>query len=210
MREIALIYFMLRRNLLLSVLLVVVLLLVSVGNVYATTTPSFPACANPQGEIKASYDSGTHGVAGDGSTYSGKDTVYTLSDNTLTQCLCTDNGRGIQTNWWKASSFTQEEKDVLINQGWILITSGLVWGLDDAPYLAQNLSYTCTSSNQVDSEDIKSDNVLNRIDVQSAELNRQEVFNLASTGNIVFILAVVLFGLILLTIGAASSFKRKV
>lgn len=190
---------MLRRNLFVHVLLIVVLLSAFVGNVYAVTTPAFPVCANPQGQVKVSYDSGTHGVPGNSSTFTGKDTVYTLSDDTLTQCLCTTGGDGTQTNWWKVSSLTQDEKDILISQGWVLIPDGLVWGLDAGPYFAKNSSYACTSSNAVGGASTGS--------VLGA--STKAVLGLATTGNIVFILTVILTGFALLGSGIALSFKRK-
>jgi len=212
---------MLRMKLLLSVLLTATLLSASVGNAFAVTIPTFPLCTNPQGQVKISYDNGAHGVPGDGAAYSGKDTVYTLSDATLTQCLCTTGGEGIQTNWWKASALTQGEKDILISQGWILIPNGTAWGLDPAPYLAQNISYSCGSS--VNSGGVggvgdgRSDGLgcaSNDCSAKSSQgqvlgVSTQAILGLASTGNMVFIVSVFLIGIALVLTGFTLSFKKR-
>jgi hypothetical protein len=212
---------MLGRNLFLSFLLIVILLSAFARPAFAVTTPTFPVCANPQGEIKVTYTDGVHGVPGDTTTYSGQDTVYTLSDTTLTQCLCTVNGGGIQTNWWKVSSLTRSEKNILINQGWILIPDGSAWGLQAAPYLAQNTSFSCATSTSNSGNpggpgdglsDGRSDG---RSDGLSSSpqavlgVSTQAVLGLASTGNIAFILTVVILGIVLLSGGIISSFKKK-
>ncbi|RJR15361.1 hypothetical protein C4579_02390 [Candidatus Microgenomates bacterium] len=118
---------------------------VSASLARAATVPTFPLCINPQGETKVSYAQGTHGIVGDSGTYTGADTVYTLSDNALSQCFCSEEGSGIQTNWWKISELSQSEIEALKNDGWIWVPTGSVWGLDDDPYLAKNSAYSCTS-----------------------------------------------------------------
>jgi len=107
------------------------------------TSPEFTSCVNPQGEVKADYSSGTHGVPGKTNSYQGSDTVYKISGDTLTQCLCTVDGEGIQTNWWKVSSLTSQEIETFKTQGWIFVPDGTSWGLDPAAYLAKNSSYSC-------------------------------------------------------------------
>lgn len=107
------------------------------------TKPNFPSCEDPEGQLKASYPNGTHGVPGDTTTYTGRDTVYTLSDNTLIQCLCTDQGKGIQTNWWKVSSLTENEINQLKAEGWIFVPNGSAWGLEETTYMAKNESFSC-------------------------------------------------------------------
>ncbi len=112
-------------------------------SVRAMIVPSFPACASPQGTVKVSYPSGTHGIVGDPKNYTGSDTVYTLTDTTLLQCFCAQDGSGIQTNWWKVSSMSQEEVDELVSEGWIYVPNGSVWGLDESAYLVKNNQYSC-------------------------------------------------------------------
>ena len=182
---------------------IVIFLSAFVGNIYAATIPTFPVCANPQGAVRVNNESGTHGVAGDSATYTGKDTVYTLSENTLTQCLCTTNGAGIQTNWLKVSGYTTDEVNILISEGWISIPNGGAWGLDSAPYLAKNSNYSCTSGTG-GTNDSKSGGTSA---VQGAT---QAILSLASTGNTMFILGVFLTGVTLLGAGIASSFKKRV
>lgn len=109
----------------------------------AVDAPQFPSCINPSGSIIAHYDEGTHGIAGDSGTYVGKDTVYDLGNNRVTQCYCSTDGKGIQTNWWNASSLSQDQVEVLKKQGWHYIPNGNVWGLTADPYLAQNSTYSC-------------------------------------------------------------------
>ncbi|MBI2621981.1 MAG: hypothetical protein HYW63_05060 [Candidatus Levybacteria bacterium] len=175
---------------------IVIFLSAFVGSANATTIPTFPVCANPQGQITSSYESGVHGVPGDTNTYTGKDTVYSLSDTTSTQCLCTDNGAGIQTNWWKAGSLTQEEIDVLITEGWILIPDGSSWGLLEGPYLAKNSRYECAGSGGTSTS-------------TAGASTTQAILSLASTGNLKFIASIFLTGSALLLSGVALSIKRR-
>ena len=168
------------------------------GTVHAATIPTFPSCINPQGTVISNHDSGTHGVAGDTGVYTGKDTVYSLTSETLTQCLCASTGAGTQTNWWKASTLTQDEINVLTNEGWILIPNGAAWGLNEAPYLAKNSNYTCNGGSGGSNE--------TKVGGASAT---QSVLSLASTGNTAFILGTVLTGISFISIGLFSSFKKR-
>ena len=170
------------------------LLLISVSNARAQTIPSFSSCVNPQGSLKASYSQGTHGVPGDTNTYTGSDSVYTLSGDTLVQCLCTDNGQGIQTNWWRISSLTQDEIAVLISQGWTQVPDGSAWGLDQAPYLIKNSSFACfpgTGGSEV------------------LGASTSDVLGLATTGNSLFILSVILAGVTFIGFGGLINKLKK-
>jgi hypothetical protein len=182
---------------------IVVFLSAIAGSANAATTPTFPVCANPGGTVKSSYDSGVHGVPGDSNTYTGKDTVYIISENTLVQCLCPLNGNGIQTNWWKVSGLSQEEINVLVNEGWISVPNGSAWGLDNAPYLAKNSSYSCSSSGTGGSSDNKSNGSTNGSSVT------KDILSLASTGNSGFIYGTFLAGVALLGSGMFLSFKKR-
>jgi hypothetical protein len=113
---------------------------------YAATTPDFPSCSNPQGSLKVSYPDGVHGIPGSGSTYTGSDSVYTVSPSALTQCFCSIEGAGIQTNWWKIGSLSQEDIDYLKNLGWVYIPDGSIWGLEAASYMAFNSNYNCAAT----------------------------------------------------------------
>lgn len=128
------------------ILLVIFSLSLFVSGVSAVETPSFPVCANPTGTIKANYQSGEHGIAGRTQNYSGSDTVYQVTDNTLLQCFCPESKNGIQTNWLKASGYTEDDIQVLKNQGWVYIPNGSLWGLDESAYLAKNIDYDCSTS----------------------------------------------------------------
>ena len=132
------------RNYFVLVMLAILAVTSVPGYVNASGLGDFPSCLNPQGTVKASYTEGTHGIPGDRSTFTGSDVVYQLEGNAkLLQCFCADDGTGIQTHWYKASSLSQQEKDNLVRDGWISIPNGTVWGLDNEVYLAKNLSDAC-------------------------------------------------------------------
>ncbi len=72
----------------------------SYANEELPTPPDFPACLSfsEPGDY-AHYDFGTHQIVGNG-LVEGADDVYTFGDNYV-QCFCSQEGEGIQTNWWK-------------------------------------------------------------------------------------------------------------
>ncbi len=110
---------------------------------FAMSVPEFGSCLNPQVAASQVNTGNNHGVIGKSGNYSGTDTIYSLSNGNVMQCLCPDSGNGVQTNWLKASSFSQSDIDVLKNQGWIYVATGSSWGLEDVPYLAKNSDYAC-------------------------------------------------------------------
>jgi len=78
---------------------------------YALTIPVFPSCTIPQGTVKAQFGQGTHGIVGSTDTFIGSDSVFTLTEDTLLQCFCPEIGTdGIQTNWWRATGLTDNDK----------------------------------------------------------------------------------------------------
>ncbi len=180
----------------------------------AVTTPSFPVCANPQGEILATYNSGTHGVPGDGTTYNGSDTVYKIDQDIILQCLCPDNGEGIQTNWWKVADLSESDINVLVSQGWILVPDGSAWGLSSAAYLAKNISFSCKSSNNNSTNSSSNSNGtsggggVGGGQILGASTILQAVLGLATTGSYPFILGVIIIGLIALSMGILLRFKK--
>ncbi|OGK43977.1 hypothetical protein A2957_02760 [Candidatus Roizmanbacteria bacterium RIFCSPLOWO2_01_FULL_38_11] len=171
-----------------SAIALALLLWVSTSFALAVEIPNFPSCLNPQGDLKASYSSGTHGVVGRTQSYSGSDKVYQLSDATLTQCFCSSNGEGIQTNWWKTSGLTNDEVEILKRSGWFYVPNGALWGLDSEPYLAKNIEYSCLAIGG---------SVLGTSD---SDL-KGKVLGLASTGSKEKIYDFWLAGLLLLTYG---------
>ncbi len=195
------------KNLFVIVLSIVLMLSAYVPSALAANEPSFPTCVNPQGQVKASYESGSHGVVGDPKTYSGKDTVYSLNGGNQTQCLCPVNGSGIQTNWMKASNLSENEISIFVNQGWILVADGSAWGLDQGTYLAKNISYSCSSNQGGTSSSSSSSNSNDSKNAGASATN--SIFSLANTGNIVFIASVFILGFFLLIAGFATSQKRK-
>lgn len=188
---------MLGRSIIISITLFFVALFIAVPKSLAVNIPSFPSCVNPQGEIKVSYESGTHGIPGDLATYSGKDTVYKLSDETLAQCFCAANGDGIQTNWWKVSSLSDPDIQTLKNQGWNYIPNGSLWGLESVPYLAKNSTFSCKGG-------VGGGEVLG-----ASTTATKGVLGLASTGNALYIVSVISSGLLLLAAGSILSIKKK-
>lgn len=111
----------------------------------AVTPPGFPSCtAQISSPVLASYSGGSHGIPGSSATYTGSDKVYAIDGTVqVVQCFCTDDGKGIQSNWWKASSLSDADIKVLLSQGWIYIANGLAWGLSDAGYVVQNVEFAC-------------------------------------------------------------------
>lgn len=178
-------------------LLVVLNIFAFSGQAFAYEVPNFTSCVNPQGSIKASYETGTHGIAGKTGAYEGKDVVYTISDQALTQCFCAVDGSGIQTNWWKISNLSESEINVLKSEGWIYIPNGALWGLDNAPYLAKNSDFSCKSSggNGGSGGSGSSDSGSNSNNSGSGSGSSSssggvgQVLGLASTGNNLFLLA---------------------
>lgn len=164
-------------------------------------TPEFPVCSNPQGELKSEYSSGTHGIPGDTSSYTGSDKVYTVSNNTLIQCFCPENGNGIQTNWWKIDFVIESLIETYKNLGWIYVPDGSVWGLEQAPYLAQNLSYSC-----------KGDGVGGPSpsgDILSEGISTSNVLGLAGTGDSLRLFLLGIAGLVFMSIGVLNRRHEK-
>jgi hypothetical protein len=184
------------------------------STVSAATPPDFPTCSNPNSPVRVSHEEGTHGIAGDPSQYQGSDTVYNLDeDGNVYQCFCSVDGQGIQTNWWKVSSLTQDEIDELLADNWIFIVNGIDWGLENAPYLAKNSEYACEGGGNVAGTSSSSNNGNNNNNTGNTTNGGQilsstaststggSVLGLASTGNIITIYTYFAFGTISLLIG---------
>jgi hypothetical protein len=176
---------------------------VSASSVSAVDAPNFPQCANPGGSVIARYDSGVHGVPGDATTYTGKDSVFKLNDAQVVQCLCPDSGSGVQTLWWKNPGLSVEDEAKIISQGWVRVPNGSLWGLDQDVYFAKNSNFNCNEggtggvNGSSDSKSSSSSNGLGSI---------LGATTLAGTGN-----AMTIFGVFLLAAGAlvAGVFTRK-
>ncbi|MBI2611523.1 hypothetical protein HYW54_02130 [Candidatus Gottesmanbacteria bacterium] len=162
-----------------------------------TTPPSFPSCTNPTGTVKVSYPSGTHGIPGNTSSFSGSDTVYDLGSGNHVQCFCAEDGNGIQTNWWNVNSLTGQEIDILLSQGWTFIPTGVVWGLEDDPYLVQNANYSCSGGTNGST----SDNGSGGGTVAGTSTSIGSVLGLAATGGILPIFILGSLGFISLSLG---------
>jgi hypothetical protein len=164
-----------------------------------SSTPNFPSCVNPSGKQVVAYTSGTHGVPGRSEAFSGVDIVYEQSNKNYTQCLCVSGGEGIQTNWWKTGSITEEEIDFLKADNWILVPDGSLWGLEKASYMAKNIAYSCNSDNRGGSG--SSSNSSSDGQVQGATTTRfGQVLGLATTGTLPAIVVYFVLGSILVLI----------
>jgi len=136
--------FLLMRHLFVPALACFIFLASAGASHAAQTPPSFPACPNPGGSLKATYASGTHGIPGDSGTYTGSDSVYTIDAARLVQCFCPAAGTsGIQTNWWQVADPSQSDITSLKSAGWVYIPDGSAWGLQASIYFAQNTSFSC-------------------------------------------------------------------
>lgn len=129
----------------LSILIILLISLVGkpAYRAYAIAEPDFPSCVNPQGQVIASYPTGTHGIAGNTDTFTGSDAVFRLNESQILQCFCSDTKEGIQTNWLSAQNLSQDEITSYEADGWVYIPNGSLWGLSSTPYLAKNLNYSC-------------------------------------------------------------------
>jgi len=195
------------RSLTTVVIFQLLILFSAIPHVSAQTVPSFPTCVNPQGTVKVTYGEGTHGIAGNSGTFTGSDTVFTLSGETSMQCFCADNGDGTQSNWWHATSLSAEEVQILKNQGWISVPNGALWGLAEGEWLVFNSPYACPKSegngdgNNNNNNNNTSSSSNSSGDVLGATTDPGgSVLGLASTGNIATIYLLAGFGLLLLLI----------
>lgn len=185
-------------------------LTITVQPVLAVNVPNFPSCAAPSGQVIASYPDGVHGIVGSANTYTGNDTVYQLSDSTLIQCFCGPDGQGVQTNWWKASSLTEEEIEILKSQGWYYIPDGSLWGLANDPYVAQNISYNCQPGKPGSNDNPNRSGGGSGIgggDILAASTG--DVLGLAATGDSALVYGVFGSSILFLLIGIARIRKSK-
>ena len=164
---------------------------------------TFTSCLTPTGQVIANYTDGNHGIPGLGSKI-GKDAVYALGNGNAMQCFCGTDGAGTQTNWKKISDLSEDEVKIHENQGWIYVPDGSAWGLDEGSYLAQNISYSCGGSSITQSSrgDGLSDGLTDgRSDGRGSIVQSARGSNLASTGNILFVLAFLVTGVFLIVTG---------
>ena len=183
-----------------SILLALLLLaFVFAGVASAQTPPDFPACSNPQGTLDKNYTSGIHGVVGDPNTYSGADGVYGVDAVRTLQCFCSDAGNGIQTNWWRVGSLTQDEIDTLVKLGWNYVPDGSVWGLNSEAYMAKNSPYACGGSS--------SSQTRGAVLAAASTSTSGSVLGLASTGEALTFYGLIVLGFASILLG--TLLKRK-
>jgi len=186
-----------KNKLFITVLASIALLGSSAQPAFAVSTPDFGSCLNPQVAASQVNTGANHGVVGQMSSYSGTDSIYTLSNGNVMQCLCPDNGSGVQTNWLKVSDMSESDVNVLKNDGWIYIATGSSWGLADVPYLAKNSDFSCRS----ESTSTSSSNSSSSSSSNSQPKVESQVLTLASTGNEVAIYGLILAGITSLIAG---------
>lgn len=174
----------------------------------ASTAPVFPACINPQGTVKAHYAQGTHGIVGNSGTYTGSDTVYQITDKTVMQCFCAENGEGIQTNWFEVSNLSESDIKNLIVQGWILVPNGALWGLNNASYLAQNSTYSCKGSSN-GTGGSSSSNTGGQAILSQATTNVGAVLGLANTGTLGTVYSLISAGSVAVILGLLLNKKKE-
>lgn len=162
-----------------------------------TQAQAFPACTTPQGTIISQYSSGTHGIAGSTATYEGSDTVYRIDGEKIVQCFCPQDGSGIQTNWLKASGFSESQIQEYKDAGWIFIQNGLNWGLDDSPFLAYNMTYSCGNGGTGGSSGSSSSSS----DSAGSASAVKDVLGLASTGDGILLYVLGFLGISFLLLG---------
>ncbi len=184
-------------------LLLLILQLIVVTPVRATSEPQFPSCVVPRGNIKAHYDTGSHGIIGQPQLFVGSDSVYEVSENTLIQCFCPAEGsEGIQTNWWKIGQVTEDEVNRLKNIGYYYVPTGKVWGLEDTSYVAKNINYVCKTVSGVSSES----GTGGQITAEAASTIAGDVLAATGSSKVIFTLS----GLILITFVLGLLFKKKI
>ena len=138
---------------------IVILLLLSVSLPVAAAAPKttktssntnssikFPACPAPSGSQVAGYPEGWHWIVGEPTLRWGSDYVYRIKDAKYVQCYCSLETKptGIQTNWLPASLVKEEVKQGLLAKGWLYVANGADFGLENVPFLAQNVASKCT------------------------------------------------------------------
>ncbi|MBU0569257.1 hypothetical protein KKB40_00555 [Patescibacteria group bacterium] len=171
-------------------------------------TPDFPTCSNPTGTLKVFYEDGIHGIVGNTFQFSGSDSVYSVDELTLIQCFCSEDGSGIQTNWWKINSLTQDEINTLKNLGWVFVPSGSVWGLDDASYMAKNTDYACGGSTSSSDDNSNNDESSGEVLGTSTSSDQGgEVLGLATTGNVSVLYILLITGLLFIASGKLLGMK---
>jgi len=172
----------------------------------AITSPEFPMCSNPVGNLSADYATGTHGIVGNAISFTGADKVYTFANNNALQCFCPENGAGIQTNWWKIENMTESEISELENDGWMYVANGANWGLAQGPYLAKNINFSCSSGSNNGDGGSSSSNSGGGSSSSSnsgsgSVLGAGSVLGLATTGSMVKIFEYIAFGFALIATG---------
>lgn len=179
--------------------------------ILAVTAPNFPSCLSPQGTLRVYYPDGTHGIVGSSSEYVGSDAVYEVSDTTLIQCFCSVDGEGIQTNWWQASSLTDDDVNILKSQGWFYVPNGSLWGLASSPYVAQNLRYSCLSKpSPTPTPSNTNTNSNNDSSTQSTTVSETgSVLGLAATGDNLILIVLAILSFVLIVVGYRQSRHEK-
>lgn len=199
------------RKILTSLMLSLGLIANSYIPAYAVEVPNFPSCLSPQGTLRVFYPNGTHGIVGSSQEYIGSDAVYDLSESTLLQCFCSVDGVGIQTNWWNASSLSEEQVEILKKDGWFYVPNGSLWGLVADPFVAKNVSYSCrnTPAPSASSSSSSSSSNSSSSSSNSSSNSEGEVLGLAATGDSLILLGLAILALLFIFAGLRQSRHEK-
>ena len=159
----------------------------------------FPQCEDTSNlQVKVEYKNGTHGVPGRGTNYTGYDTVYTLENDNYLQCLCPDEGNGVQSDWLFVGN-NEYDIESYVSEGWVFVADGSLWGLVDGAYLVKNVDYTCKTSNTP--TPTPKNEVGGTITEEAASTSSEPVLGLADTGTDKYIFAFLVAGVVLFFTG---------
>ncbi|MEK7571576.1 MAG: hypothetical protein AAB553_04845 [Patescibacteria group bacterium] len=166
----------------------------SAATAASASEPNFGSCLNPQWSVDQVNNSSNaqHGVINIG-TFAGIDTIYKSGANVL-QCLCTPEGKGYQTNWMNVKDLSETDIKVYQNQGWIYLTTGASYGLEDSAYLAKNSEYSCKECTPTPTPESK-------VAGDSATNTGTAITTLAKTGNMAVIAGFFIAGAVFLALG---------
>lgn len=175
-------------------------ILLSARPVVALEELTFPSCTNPEASIRVSYESGMHAIVGENSLRQGRDTVYNLGNGDYLQCFCPEEGTGIKTSWMQVSQLDDPDINLYIKQGWVFISDGKGWGLDNTAYLAKNETYSCSAAVSPTPGQSSSGGVGGQITEEAASTS-SPVLGLANTGTEKTLVILLVSGTVMLILG---------
>lgn len=175
------------KKLIASLVMAPLFMALSATSASAYSVPDFGTCLNPQVSASQENTGSNHGVVGyTNQAFSGTDKIYSLADGNVMQCLCTNDGKGYQTNWLKATNISESDRKVLESKGWEYFADAGSWGLSGA-YLAKTNTYECVACTPTPT-------TTPGPTATPTPTAKGEVLGLAPTGNITFIYGLIVAG----------------